>query len=92
MAPLLGIRPPGSDSTGNVVVLSRVNRDYRDNGTKGCHITDNVPYTAIRSWCSALSSAVREGSGSAELKLFYKLLETTEMGTAAIKFPYTFVA
>ena len=92
MTPLLGTHPPRNGSTGNVVVLSSVNQDCGDDGAKGSHITDGVPCTAVRSWCSALPSAVHQGGGSAELKLSYKLLEATEVRTSAIKFPYIFMA
>lgn len=74
------------------MVLSSVNQDCRNNGAKGCHLTDGVPCTAVRSWCLALPSAIHQSGGSAELKLSYKLLEATEVGTSAIKFPYSSVA
>lgn len=74
------------------MVLSNVNQDCGDNSAKGCHITDGVPCTAVRSRCSALPSAIHQGGGSADPKLSYKLLEATEVGTSAIKFPFIFVA
>lgn len=36
--------------------------------------------------------SIHEGGSSTELKLSYKLLEATEVGTSAIKFPCIFVA
>lgn len=73
--PLLGTHPHGGGSTGNVVVLSSINWDCGDNGTKGCHVTDGVSCAAVRSWCLALPSAIHQGCGSGELKLSFKLLE-----------------
>lgn len=59
MTLLLVTRLPGGDSTRNVVVLSSVNRDCGDNVQRGAkNIPDGIPCTAVRSWSSALPSAV----------------------------------
>lgn len=54
-------------------------------------VTNDVPCTAVGSWCSGLPPAIHQGGGNAELKLSYKFLEAAEVGTSAIKFPYIFV-
>lgn len=88
MTPFLGIHPPGGGSNGNVVACPA------SDGTAGTTVqrgvTDDVPCTAVRSWCSVLPRAIPQSGGSAELKLSYKLLEATEVGISAAKFPYIF--
>lgn len=81
---------PG-DTIPEVVVSLSIgsNRVCGGSGGSGCHLTDGVPCTVIKSWCSALAAAAYRGGG-AEAKMSHNLLWATEL--CIMKIRYIFVA
>lgn len=81
---------PGDTISGVVVsVFIGSNRVYGGRGGSGCHPSDGVPCTVIKSWCTALAAAAYWDSG-AEAKLSHNLPWSTELYIMKIR--YIFVA